>query len=297
MENNVRYDLSMISNGIKGEEPDKLFTFVRKLSEQELELLHDAGKLLDELTASSPYKQFQDRYRIFFEKIEEQNKKAAGGTFIPHELNEVYGKLDDLLSSMKGFEDRTKSLISSRYGKGSSQMDLFKAALSYEFDNTFEYRFSYNLRNYSQHKTSNIGEIKSVAKFVEGHPVADLEIILNGDKLLTAYSEWHPMVKVDLADNKSDFALKPVVMKLKDSMFLIYCKYLLSQENEILSAINNIKIIVGDYDTDKQVPTILKIHEGFTETGGEMSLISIKTNLIDTIEPLMRSARHFVRGE
>lgn len=293
-ESKTRYDLAMISNGLKGEIPDKRFSFVRTLTEQEIESLTNANKILDELTATSPYKQFQDRYNGFFAIIEERNKKTVDGTFVQHELNDVYGKLDDLLSSLKGFEDRTKSLISSRFGKDSVQMNVFKAALSYEFDNSFEYRFSYNLRNYSQHKGSQIGEIKSVAKFVDGLPVADLEIILNGEKLLAEYSKWHSTVKKDLAEKSSDFALKPIIKKLKASCFLVYCKYLLSQEHEILGAIHKIKAIVGEYDVNLEAPTILKIHDGFSKTGGTMSLISIKTNLIETIEPLLRSAHHFV---
>ncbi|PKL30845.1 hypothetical protein CVV43_05155 [Candidatus Saccharibacteria bacterium HGW-Saccharibacteria-1] len=294
MEDDIaKFSLVMIrDNNSKTGAPKELRN-VRDLTKYEVDSLNYANKILDELTASSPYKHFQDRYNDFFAKINEQKQKAASGKSKPHEFNDIYGKLDDLLSSFKGFEDKTKNLISQRYGKTSVQMDEFKTALSYEFDNTFEYRFSYNLRNYSQHKGSDYGKIRSVAELKDGKTISSLEIMLNSNKLLKDYSKWHSKVKQDLASLNSEFPLTPIIQKLKYACFRVYSKYLLSQEKEILQAIRDIKMIIGSYDSKIEGPTVIGFSKTFTKEGGTITSTSIKTNLIETIEPLLISARHY----
>lgn len=64
----------MVRNG-EGETPTKMLTFVRDLTEEEANSLNEANRILEELTASSPYKHFQDRYDDFFSKLNEQSVK------------------------------------------------------------------------------------------------------------------------------------------------------------------------------------------------------------------------------
>lgn len=288
----TKLNLVLIRNGTDAKGPAKIVNYVRDLNERETSLIRDANRILTELTARSPYKHFQDRYDELFDQIDEINNKSTAGGLKSHELDKVYGKLDDLFSSLKGFEDRTKSLISARYGKESKQLESFRTALSYEFDNEFAYRFCYNLRNYSQHKGSHIGQIKAVSKLIDGESISTLTINLNGRKLLNQYSKWHSTVKLDLSNRTEDFDLIPLIEQLKYSCFRIYSKYLLSQEQEILNAIKNIKEIVGTYDAHIEGPAIMKVQERFNREGGQLSLIAIRVNLIQTIIPLLDSAHY-----
>lgn len=293
----IKVSLAMLGGSNNNTGSAKTLTYKRDLSKSEIESLEHANKILNELTARSPYKHFQDRYDDLFTKIREITTKSATGELKPFDLDIVYGKLDDLLSSLKGFEDRTKSLISDRYGKDSPQMTTFQTALSYEFDNTFDYRFCYNLRNYSQHKGSHFGRINSTAELVNGKHKSTFEIMLNSSDLLSSYSKWHSMVKQDLNVLHTEFALIPIIQQLKLSCFRIYSKYLLSQEDEVLKAIKSIEDIVGVYDPRIETPTVLEIHNGFDKQGGQITLGAIRVNLIETIRPLLVSAHHFANTE
>lgn len=153
--------------------------------------------------------------------------------------------------------------------------------------------FCYNLRNYSQHKGSHFGRINSTAELVDGKPRATFEIMLNSSNLLKNYSKWHSMVKQDLNSLHSEFPLTPIIQKLKLSCFRVYSKYLLSQEDDILKAIKNMQDIVGSYDSTIETPTIIEIHDGFNKQGGKITLKTINVNLIESIQPLLKSAHYF----
>jgi len=264
------------------------------LGSEEVQALKSANNLLGELTTGSPYMKFQNCYNDFFKELDEQSYKSANGKLVQHELENIFGKLDSLMSSLKGFEDRTRSLISSRYGKDSDQMNIFKEALSYEFDNAFAYRFCYHLRNYSQHNGSQVGTITSKAELKGNQPISITEIILNSNYLLNSYDNWHSKIKQDLRSINSDFSLIPILRNLRFSCFRAYAKYLLSQESDITDAIQSIQLIVGNYEPLKDVPHILEAISEVDEDDIEMSIVPIATNLIETIKPLIDNANRVI---
>lgn len=281
----------MIRKGKEGELPSKSLVYIRDLTKIELETIQNGNNLLSELTIRSPYKHFQDRYDKFKSQIKLIESKTANRDLQSHDLDSVYGALDDLLSSLKGFEDRTKSIISERYGKDSTQMSEFQKALSYEFDNKFEYRFCYNLRNYSQHKGSHIGHVATSAKLVNEKPVSSFEVVINGNELLSKYTKWHSMVKNDLSKMDYDFYLIPIIDELRFSCSRVFCKYLVAQEDEINEAIKGINEVVGEYNLEIEGPTIMNVHEGFNKSGGQITLTSIRMNLIDSLRPILKDMK------
>ncbi len=284
----------MLRKNTKSKETSgKELVYIRELSDDEVVTLNDANKFLNELTDNSPYKSFQDKCDELYAIFTQLNEIANSGKVNAEKLRAVFSKLDDLLSSFKGFEDRTKSNIKNRYGEGSDVMGKFKEALSYEFDNMFEYRFSYNLRNYSQHKGSQVGEIKTSSKLVNGKPEGSATVLLDSRKLLESYSKWHSLVKKDLEEMNSTFNLIDVLDKLKFSCSRIYSKYLIAQESNILDSMTEMRRVVGDYDAKNETPYIIRLHKDFSKAGGTMSLTPIKVNLIETMEEILPSARKY----
>jgi len=60
-------------------------------------------------------------------------------------------KIANILTSVKSYEDNLKRQVSNYFGNSSKEYNGVKDTFSRTFDNSFEYRFFYNLRNYIQH--------------------------------------------------------------------------------------------------------------------------------------------------
>ncbi len=134
---------------------------VRVLSVDELSALHCATSLSLENLADSPYLRLVEEYEGFKAKIREIADSFTGRSSSPEDLKQVSKLLDNVLSALRAFDDRTKHALSQRYGKEGKEFNVFKVALSEEFDNNFAYRFSCQLRNYSQHTGSTVSNIQA----------------------------------------------------------------------------------------------------------------------------------------
>lgn len=261
----------------------------RDLTDGKVKKLESANKLLAEIFQNSPYMNLQNRLNdladYYYETI---SKMKSDGRIQPSRITEIYKKLDGSLSALKGFEDRTKSLISSRYGKKSEVMEEFEKALAYEFDNSFAYRFSYNMRNYIQHNSSHIGNVSVSIALGE----ASLTITLNPTKLLEAYDGWHRFVKRDLEAASSDFELIDVINELKVRVYVIFAKYVLSQSNDIEDAIGNMTTITGSFDIDASTPHYGTVKND-SETKLKVQLTKINFNLANTYTKHLDSMRYY----
>ena len=67
---------------------------------------------------------------------------------IVHNINR---RLRSFLSEFRIFLDYTETQLKRRYGAESEQARAFKEACSRQFDDSFDYRFVYKLRNYALH--------------------------------------------------------------------------------------------------------------------------------------------------
>lgn len=171
-------------------QPHKL-SATRLISDEERTRLDDASALLSEVTDNSPFNRLAYKYLHFnryVASIAENYRNRAGN---PEELKAIPERLDDLLSAFRAFDDRTCNNLSKRYGKESDQLKLFRGALSFEFDNVFAYKFSCQLRNYSQHAGSPISS----------YPMTKCHIC-SGSRLDLA-KELHPLVISRMLRNSS----------------------------------------------------------------------------------------------
>lgn len=69
-------------------------------------------------------------------------------------------RLVSYLASARLYVDFTESRIKRRYGKDSDQVRVFAAACSGVYDRNFSYRFTWKLRNFSQHCGFPIGHVR-----------------------------------------------------------------------------------------------------------------------------------------
>jgi len=88
-------------------------------------------------------------FRDFIENMTEPIKTDKNEyTHIKIEINRI---LLNYLSSFRMLIDHSERLIKKRFGKDSKDFLKFKKTLKNIYDNHFEYRFIYKLRNFCQH--------------------------------------------------------------------------------------------------------------------------------------------------
>lgn len=70
----------------------------------------------------------------------------------------------NVLSAASAFRDRTKMRLVETYGKNSTELAVYEAAVTAAYDQSSEYRICYNLRNFSQHIDSPLHLLPTKAK-------------------------------------------------------------------------------------------------------------------------------------
>lgn len=153
------------------------------------------------------YNEFQKKSNFYFVKYSKDRRIDAV------KIQKIYLDLNrlllNLLSSIKTFLEHTETRLKRVYGHDSEEMKLFKSETAIGYDQHFEYRFLYKLRNYAQHCGLPSGSIEFTS---EGEDVVQnsLKIFFDRDILLQNYKEW-AVVKNDLLKRPERFEVLPII--------------------------------------------------------------------------------------
>lgn len=144
----------------------------------------------------------------------------------------VVRAINNYLSSYKAFLDRWETFFK-RHGS-QELIDYFKASVSEVYDNCFEYRFIYNLRNYAQHAGIPISRISSALD-------KDIEISINKEIFIKSHSGMQPKLKKELQrlqfeEIDTDNAIKVVHKQLENVHNKLIGKFIESMEDCLYSA-------------------------------------------------------------
>ncbi|MFE2419699.1 hypothetical protein [Streptomyces hokutonensis] len=189
------------------------------------------------LFSESPYSGLEKRYLELKTVLTSlQNPHTKNGT-LPYLGNEIRTRLDDLLSALRAFDDRTSHDLKKSFGENSEPFRTFKEALSHEYDNEFAYRFMFKLRNYSQHcgQPEMAGQVRS-SRAADGTTVRLASLAFDSRELLRRFNKWGTQVKEELKEIDGRFEVEPIVDRLMFSCGQAYSKMLVSQESAIRSA-------------------------------------------------------------
>lgn len=153
---------------------------------------------------------------------------------MPQRSGEIRARLDDMLSALRAFDDRTSRYLKHKYGEGSAPFQTFKEALSHEYDSEFSYRFMYRLRNYSQHcgQPELTGGVKG-SRATDGTSVRRVSIAFDSVALLNRFDKWGPAVKGELQAIGGKFEAEPIADRLMISCGRAYSKMLVSQAEDV----------------------------------------------------------------
>jgi len=268
---------------------------VRILEDAERAGIHDATKLLQEDLEDAPYSRLTEEYADFKALIKEITDSFAKRSQSPGDLKKVSKQLDNVLSALRAFDDRTKHNLSQRYGKESEKFLLFGTALSEEFDNNFAYRFSCQLRNYSQHTGSTITNIQA-GGHINGTSYCNPTF--DSRELLAKYKKWQSQVKKDLAAINGEFSAIAIVDSMVQSCTRAYCKLLLALEPDLKPAMETIRSFANEALKDSAEPDMLRkpIILGLTRKDdgnydmATLNIIPVRVDLMANAESAYRQA-------
>lgn len=248
-----------------------------------------SAALLDELLSSSSFGGLQTRYIEFKDIMERIAEDFANGRALPQSLHIIERSLENLLTALRRFDDRTSHALSQRYGGDSPEFATFKEALSCEFDNVFAYRFAWHLRNYTDHQQSAISRITEESRLGRGGIIERHFLALFDGRVLLADYQWHRSVRRDLERINGEFPVEPVVDMLKDSCNRAYCKMLLAQEPYIAAAVENIRSFTTRATPDGN--PVSAFVQTATAERTNLIFIPISTELADVAEGALQEAR------
>ncbi|MDZ5610135.1 hypothetical protein U2I54_24605 [Bacillus pseudomycoides] len=185
----------------------------------------------------------KEEYDEYILVIEDQKSKTT----------KVVRAINNYLSSYKAFLDRWETFFK-RHGS-QELIDYFKTSLSEVYDNCFEYRFIYNLRNYAQHAGIPISRISTALD-------KDIEITINKETFINSHSGMQSKFRRELnrlqfEEIDIDNAIKVVHKELEEIHNKFIVKFIASIEDSLYSA---------SYVTE--------FYKKYNKCGGELSIIS-----------------------
>jgi len=162
------------------------------------------------------------------------------------------------LSSGRTLLDHTETYLKRKYGKSSKEILKFKYKTNKVYDESFEYRFMYKLRNYAQHCGLPINEIiYSINNNREKNErKLNLNPMFNVDKLLDNYDGWGEKLKDDFKSKPKNIPTTSVIgehFKSFKSLNNTFFKIEIESLNESISFIENFKEKYEPYSQDENI--------------------------------------------
>lgn len=132
-----------------------------------------------------------------------------------------------------------------RYGKNSKQAREFKQALSEQFDNSFAYRFVYQLRHYAHHINLPINALSLKSgefDFVLATTEHNLLVEVNRDELLNSGFDWRATdVRPQLRSLPAKFELNTYIEEMIQCLEKIHVSFICISLPEVKRAAAYIK--------------------------------------------------------
>lgn len=149
-------------------------------------------------------------------------------------LVEITQKIINFLSSATSFLTCSEVRLKKEFGKNSKQLNEWNEYRRNLYSQNFEYRFLYQMRNYSQHyhlPVSNIGV--KLNNLAIGDRSTSNTIEIYRDELLSSDYDWPEDIKEDIKGLDKIIDVAPIVESYMNSLRKIAYKYVSVYEREI----------------------------------------------------------------
>lgn len=165
-----------------------------------------------------------------------------------------------LLSWFRAFLDHTAHALSKAYGPASRELQSFKTACSAEYDCNFAYRFSYKLRNYSQHLDLPIGQLTLRGQGRRRQHNAEVTLLCVRDQLLTSGFDWGTLVE-ELRNQPESWNVHITIDDLMPSVDRIRSISIAPQLPKIVAAAHTLAAFAKEAGYPDSQPVIVRVLE------------------------------------
>ena len=197
---------------------------------------------------------------------------------------EINKGLSNYLSSIKMFLDHSEANLKRRYGKESSRFKEFKSACSDAYDNTFSYKFLYNLRNYIQHCGMPLSSLTIASGILDDEPdkvYYVLELKLNRDVLLKNF-KWKKL-KPHIKALPTEFDVNPLVLIMNECIADIAFVLVKNELPEAIKCSTYLKKLINETSEINCVPCILNADK-LTNSGGTLNIEWFPLHIISMVD-------------
>ncbi|MET8923699.1 hypothetical protein ABZW26_15085 [Streptomyces sp. NPDC004623] len=234
--------------------------FGKECAQEDLDRHQSAAAFLLKLLDQSPYAELEGRYFSLKVAIEALSNPEFNSSHTHSQTAKIRQAMDDFLSAFRAFDDRTSRSLKKDFGERSVEFTTFKSALSEEFDNSFAYRFTYKLRNYSQH-CGNVPMTGKVHATLEADGSKTKTVDLNFDpiELLAEFDAWGSIVKNELKTMSGEFPVEAVVDQAMTSCMIAHVKLFMAHKEAAAGFAHYILTLGASSENPKKRPTFFTL--------------------------------------
>ena len=204
-------------------------------------------------------KNFEEVFEIINEFEQHRETFVYEMESVPY-IKELNRLLINALGSFACFLNHYEYILKTKFDKDTI-FKLYKKICNNYFDNSFEYRFSYKLRNYVVHCNIPVSLLQST----QNSPKRSFYI--NVKELLVEF-EWGTIVKKDLENLNSNIDVKSFINKAQNMLFNLNKELMSLDIKRIIKSLNYLKdferinsnkemqmpvIILGDIDDPEKI--------------------------------------------
>jgi hypothetical protein len=172
---------------------------------------------------------------------------------------ELATRLFNWLQSLRAYLDHTQRRLDRRYGNDSIELASFKEATAKEFDQHFEYRFAWKLRNYGHVDfpalNLNINQSAPIGK----PPQMKADVTFRRDVLLANFDEWGPAVREDLERQPEEFSVVPILVGVMESLDRIKAVVAIAEYPDLVDAVGVLDEMRGRAPEEEGSATLIRI--------------------------------------
>lgn len=254
----------------------------REISADEFKKIGQSSELLSYFNMNANYydmmeKNLNEVLKIInqFEQNRESFVYEKDSVLYIKELNRL---LINALGSFLCFLNHYEYILKTKFEKDTVSKS-FKDICSNYFDNYFEYRFFYKLRNYAIHCNIPVSLIQST----QDNPKRSFYINVNQ---LLAEFDWGQKVKKDLESLNANIEVKSFINNVQNMLYTLNKELMYLDIREIIASLNYLKDFVKINDNkEAQMPVIIINDSNDPE---KMEIKSFGDNFFEAIQTVIK---------
>jgi hypothetical protein len=268
------------------------FEIVHRLSDADVARYDEAVRVLSRFRPERhPFALVQLSYQEYQATVNAVADVFAAGPPQPHARKaffDISAKLISWLSSTRRFLASAQTDVKQRYGRRSAEWSRVEAARQKEYVNNPSYRFTYKLRDYSDHCGQPPGRLHFSQRYDENdQPESVLQFLLDRDRLLQDYNRWE-IVKKDLKRWPPEIEIGPHIQSTMGSLDNIMQELLKIEIPSMIAEAKFIQQLVAPVANKPGSIHVFRYESPFPPPGQQEPQVQLKRVPMELVEQMLR---------